>query len=249
MSLLDMQQQFRTFLVGGSNALHQYVPVDASPGLAVYHHAYRAQLEECMRETFERTWAWLGDEQFHHDVRHYIEAHPPVSWTISDYGAHFADVLDTRYPDSPEVGELALLDWTLRRAFDGPDGTAITTEAMTHHIDWDRAKILFVPTLRVFAVRSNCGALWSAMASEKVPPAVEYFTDVAAIRVWREGHRCRFQTIDELEMLALKHVANGASFAELCANLAHLLGEAHGASAAGELLATWIGEGMVAAIE
>ncbi|RDS86139.1 putative DNA-binding domain-containing protein [Dyella psychrodurans] len=248
MSLLDMQRQFCSFLVDGPNVLDQYVPTGATPGLAVYHHAYRAQLEECMRETFERTWAWLGDDQFHDGVRRYIETHPPVSWTISDYGAHFADTLDALYPDSPEVGELALLDWTLRRAFDGPDGMAVTTETMIKDIDWDHARIHFVPTLRVFAVRSNCGALWSAMASEKVPPAVEYFADVAAIRVWREGHRCRFQTIDELEMRALNHVSNGASFAELCGNLAHLLGDNHGASAAGEFLAAWVAEGLVAAI-
>lgn len=248
MSLLDMQRQFRSFLVDGPHLLGQYVPGDATPGLAVYHHAYRAQLEESMRETFERTWAWLGDEQFHGAVHRYIEDHPPSSWTISDYGAHFADVLDGLYLDSPEVGELAMLDWTLRRAFDGPDGSAVTAKTMTEEIDWDHAKIRFMPTLRMFTVRSNCGALWTAMASEQVPPAVEYFADAAAIRVWREGHRCRFQTIDELEMRAVNYVANGASFAELCGNLAHLLGEHHGATAAGEFLAAWVGDGVVAAI-
>ncbi|HTV85962.1 MAG TPA: DNA-binding domain-containing protein [Dyella sp.] len=249
MSLLDMQRQFRAFLVDGPHVLDQYVPHSAAPGLAVYHHAYRAQLEECMRDTFERTWAWLGDDAFQEAVHRYIEEHSPGSWTISDYGEHFADALDVLYPDSPEVGELAQLDWTLRRAFDGPDGEALTVAAISGEIDWDSARIRFVPTLRMFAVRSNCGALWSAMASEKVPPAVEYFTDPAAIRVWREEHRCRFQTIDELEMRAINAVANGASFAELCGNLAHLLGDDHGASAAGEFLATWMSEGMVGAIE
>lgn len=249
MSLLDMQRQFRAFLVGGPNVLHQFVPEHASPGLAVYHHAYRAQLAECMRETFERTWAWLGDDAFHHAVHRYIETHPPDSWTISDYGAHFTAVLDTLHPDSPEVGELALLDWSLRRAFDGPDGTAMTVEAMAGEIDWDHARIRFVPTLRLFDVRSNCGALWSAMAADKVPPAVEYFADMAAIRVWREGHRCRFQTIDAFEMHAFVYVTNGASFAELCGHLAHVLGAHRGAAAAGEWLATWVRDGLVAAIE
>ncbi|GLQ51885.1 putative DNA-binding domain-containing protein [Dyella flava] len=249
MSLLDMQRQFRSFLLDDPNVLNRYVSADAIPGLAVYHYAYRAQLEECMRETFERTWAWLGDDDFHDAIHRYIENHSPTSWTISDYGDHFVNMLDTLHPDSPEVGELALLDWTLRRAFDGPDGAVVTTAAMAEAIDWDHAKIRFVPTLRMFAVRSNCGALWSAMASEKVPPVVEYFADAAAIRVWRDGHSCRFQTIDELEMLAVNYIANGASFAELCGNLAHLLGDEHGTSAAGEFLAAWVGEGLVAAID
>jgi len=249
MSLLDMQRQFRSFLVDGPNVLHQYVPVDAAPGLAVYHHAYRAQLEECLRETFERVWAWLGDDEFHRALRDYIEARFPVSWTISDYGAHFADTLDVLYSDSPEVGELAMLEWTLRRAFDGLDGTSVTAASLTQEIDWDRAHIRFVPTLRVFPVRTNCGALWTAMASETVPPPAEFLKHAAAIRVWRDGFVCRFNTIDELEMRALNYMANGVSFAELCSNMANLLGSDLGTSTAGDLLATWIGEGLVHAIE
>ena len=249
MTLLDTQRQFQAFLVDGPHALHDLVPADASPGLAVYHHAYRAQLEECMRETFERTWAWLGDEAFHDAIRHYVDTHPPGSWTISDYGAHFKDLLDVLHPDSPEVGELASLDWSLRRAFDGPDGPSLTLEAMPQEIDWDHATIRLVPTLRLLDIRSNCGALWSAMAAEKVPPAVEYFVETATLRVWREGHRCRFQTMDASETYALTYVMQGASFAELCGYLTNVLGDDRGISMAGEWLATWMRDGVVAAIE
>lgn len=249
MTLLDMQRQFRSFLVDAPNTIHHYVSVDAEPGLAVYHHAYRAQLEGCLRETFERVWAWLGDEDFHRAIRHYIETRSPGSWTVSDYGAHFADTLAALYPDSPEVGELAMLEWTLRRAFDGPNGTSASVDTLMQEIDWDRAHIRFVPTLCVFPVKTNCGALWAAMASEKVPPPVEFLKDAAAIRVWREGLVCRFHTIDEFEVHALNYVANGASFAELCSSMTKLLGDDLGASTAGDLLATWIGDGLVHAIK
>jgi hypothetical protein len=85
----------------------------------VYHYAYRAQLLECLRYTFERVWAWLGDSGFEDAARRHIEAHPPHSWTLSDYGNEFDRTLSGLYPDDREVAELAWLDWPLRRAFDG----------------------------------------------------------------------------------------------------------------------------------
>ena len=248
MSLLDMQRQFRAFLIDEPSAIGLYAADDEDAGLAVYHHAYRAQLEGCLRETFERTWAWLGDEAFTRAIRGYIETHPPASWTISDYGAEFPDTLHAIYPDQCEVGELAALDWTLRRAFDGPNASLAPTQAL-EDIDWDKVHLHFVPTLRVFPVRTNCGAIWTAISAGSMPPAAHILPDTSAIRVWRVDLTCHFQTVDELEAHALAYIANGASFAELCANVATVFGEQHGPTMAGDLLASWLKDGIIAAIE
>src|SRR5271168_673386 len=138
MRILQIQRALSAYLVDEPTDVMQYVGGDAVPGLAVYHHAYRAQLVECLRDTFERVWAWLGDDAFDTAARRYIGARPPRSWTLSDYGVDFAEKLSELYDNDPEVAELAALDWNLRRAFDGYDAAPLDPADLAD-VDWDRA--------------------------------------------------------------------------------------------------------------
>ena len=64
MTLLALQRSMREYLIRGADEITAQIHGDPSPRLAVYHHAYRAQLVDCLRDTFERVWAWLGDAGF-----------------------------------------------------------------------------------------------------------------------------------------------------------------------------------------
>src|SRR5579859_561431 len=64
MSLLAIQRSFRDHILAGIDVAFDPIKPEAMRGLAVYRHAYRAQLVACLRDTFEITWAWLGDESF-----------------------------------------------------------------------------------------------------------------------------------------------------------------------------------------
>ena len=103
MNLLALQRNMRDHLIQGSEDIGREIRGDPSARLAVYHHAYRAQLMDCLRDTFERVWAWLGDAGFESAGQKHIELHPPHSWTLADYGlasiAHSKDL----YPDDPRA--------------------------------------------------------------------------------------------------------------------------------------------------
>lgn len=172
MNLIELQRGLRAHILSGDAfAPHVASHSGAAPEtrLEVYHHAYRAQLVACLRDTFEKTHAWLGDEPFDDAARRHIEAHPPSSWTLGDYGFDFPATLHALYPDDPEVAELAWLDWSLRRAFDGPDAEPISQEALAA-IDWDAAVLVLAPTLTVGEVATNCAAIWGAIAEDQTPP-------------------------------------------------------------------------------
>ncbi|TXI90997.1 MAG: DUF2063 domain-containing protein [Cupriavidus sp.] len=247
--MLDLQRSLRDHILAqDAPSRPPGVPTSGAPGLLVYRHAYRAQLVANLRDTYEKTCLWLGDETFDAVALAYVEKHPPSAWTLADYGDGFFEALATRWPQDPEVAELAWLDWALRRAFDGPDADPIAPEALAA-VDWDQAMLNFVPTLCIGAVRTNAAAIWSSLADEETPPAAARLPEPAAIRVWRVDLSPQYRAIESLEEHALRLARDGASFASLCQDLATRFSDPDAAAqAAGGFLATWIQDGLVMAV-
>lgn len=247
MSLLALQRGFRDQVLT-DHAVDPAALGVGDEGLAVYRHAYRAQLAACLRDTYEKTWSWLGDDGFDAAAAAHIAAHPPSAWTLADYGATFADTLAALYPDDPEVAELAWIDWALRRAFDGAGAEPVAPESLAS-VDWETAGVGFVPTLTVRRVETNCAAIWTALAEDETPPPPARLPEPAAVRVWRTELSPQYQTIEAFEADALLRLMAGLSFAGLCAHLAEALGDPdEGARAAGGLLGVWMRDSLIAAI-
>src|SRR5260370_16265675 len=97
MNLLALQRGIRKHLVHGADDIGGHIRGDPLPRLAVYHHAYRAQLVACLCETFERVWAWLGDARFHTAARHHIEPHPPPTWPLTPFPHDFPPTFTLLY--------------------------------------------------------------------------------------------------------------------------------------------------------
>ncbi|HMA48492.1 MAG TPA: DNA-binding domain-containing protein, partial [Magnetospirillaceae bacterium] len=239
MTLARLQQDFCAYLLDRPNRIETEVAGD----LEVYHHAYRAQLLNCLRDTFEKSWSWLGDEAFEAAARAHIEAHPPHAWTLNVYGEGFDRTLAEHHPEDPEIAELAWLEWALRRAFDGPDADSVDP-AVLATIDWENAVLHLVPTVRLGSVITNCAALWSALAEDETPPPAQRLPGPAAIRVWRKGLSAKYRSIDAVEERALRLVLGGADFAQLCAVLAAELGDERGTAEIGRILGIWLQDGL-----
>jgi hypothetical protein len=248
MTLLSLQRSMREYLLRGADEIRAQVHGDASSRLAVYHHGYRAQLIDCLRDTFERVWAWLGDAGFEAAARRHIESHPPHSWTLNDYGDNFDSTLSGLYPDDREVAELAWLDWSLRRTFDGLDATPIPPEALSG-IDWDSAILRILPTLRMTWISTNCAAIWTALSEKKAPPAAARLHAPLALRVWRKDLSSHFRAVDSIEQQALLMACEGASFAAICSVIAATMEPAKAPEVAGALLAGWLQDGLIIGVE
>jgi hypothetical protein len=247
MSLLGTQRGFRDHILAGADAPLAGIAPKAERGLAVYRHAYRAQLVASLRDTYEKTWAWLGDDAFDRAGHNYVEHHPPASWTLSEYGGDFAAMLKTLFPDDPEVAELAWLDWTLRRAFDGPNADMITPEALAR-VDWDNAVLIFVPTLTIGDVQTNCAAIWGALNDDETPPPVARLPAPTAIRVWRSDLTPKYRTIESFEHRALILAMAGSSFSDLCGLLVENGDRDQTVQRVGGALASWLQDGMISAV-
>ena len=247
MTLRDLQQALVDHLLTGDPQIAQRVARPA--GLEVYHHAYRAQLIACLRDTYERVWAWLGDDAFDRAAACHVEQLAPRSWTLNDYGEDFAATLARLYPDDPETPELAWLDWALRRAFDGPDSTPVDIDTLNGVDDWDDVEFRFAPTLRLGVVATNSPAVWSALAEDRMPPAVAGLPAQADILVWRPDLSPRFRTMSPAEAHMLKLALVGATFGDICRARAAKAGEDKAAEDAGRVLGQWLSDGFVIGFE
>ena len=247
MNLLTLQRALRSHLVHGADEISGQIRGNPIPRLAVYHSAYRARLLACLRDTFETVWAWLGDARFDAAARYHIDTHPPRSWTLNDYGDEFDLTLRALYPKDPEVPELAWLDWALRRAFDGPNATSLTADALDG-VDWDNAVLHLLPTLRMSSISTNCAAIWTAISDGHAPPAASRLDTPSAVRVWRKGLSPHFRTMDSIEQQALVMAIDGASFSSICGALAAGKGHAEAIEIAGALLVCWLQDGLLTAI-
>jgi Putative DNA-binding domain len=253
MSLLAIQDALQDQILGlgGDIAAHLAAPrgVDAAARLHVYHHAYRARLGDLLREAFDKTWSWLGDEAFGDTVTAYVESRPSTAFSLDDYGAGFPDFLARRLPDETEAIELAWLERAMRKAFDGADAAPLDPARLAD-MDaeaWDRARFDFYPTLSVRPVLTHLGALWAGIESGEaftLPPVEPGLS----VRVWRKGLQPHFRMIDAVEALALTQLMQGLPFADLCASMTpgH---DADPVERAGVMLAAWMQDELIVGVQ
>lgn len=243
MSLLALQRGFHRHLVDAPGAIGDWTDA-AAPGLEVYHNAYRVQLTECLAAHYPQTHAWLGGPAFLAAMQDHIAVTPPAGWTLGAYGEGFDRTLARRYRDDPEVAELAALEWMLGRCFEAANVTPLSPAEIAR-IDWDAAALALVPDLATLPVRSNAGAIWSALAAGEAPPAATLLPEPAMLIVWRQGFTPCFRTIEMIEYGALTLASAGVGFAEICAMLVTARGEADGVALAGRMLGSWFADGLV----
>ena len=247
MSLLARQRAMRDEILATDE---QDAPVAA--GLAVYRSAYRNRLLEALRSSFEKTCKLVGGETFDTAACHHIILHPPTSWTLDDYGAGFDLTLAELFVEDPEVAELAWLEWHMQRAFGSVDAQPVDAAKLAAGelgiADWDRATFALVPSFAIRAIRTDCTALWQAMADGDAAPAEREHPDTGHLIVWRYGMTPHFRVAEPGEGAALCLIAAGHEFGALCASLAQELGPDAALAQAGTMLARWLQDGLIANI-
>ncbi len=217
--------------------------------LHVYHHAYRARLQEALRDSFEKTWSYLGDARFAAAATAYIEHHPPQHRNLRWYGASFADWLAAHFPHDADIAELAMIDWQLRCAFDGENATSIAPDALAclPAKAWATVGVRFVPTMTVAPLRFNTVGIWHALDRDEPPPAAQPLAEPSWLLVWRRGWQPHFRTLRAEESTVLMQLAAGASLAQACLALP-AADAASAAATSAHYLHTWLGDELVAGL-
>lgn len=251
LALRDTQVAFHDHLLDQPSDIAGQIVAGGKVGvdlrLHIYHNAYRVRLHECLQDSFEKTWTYLGDESFEAAALLYVENQPPTARNLRNFGDRFPALLAERAPAHGEIAELAEIDWQLRHAFDGPDAAPIGPEALAALTpeDWESVGFTFAPTLHMMPLRWNSVAIWHALDEAQTPPDAASLDEPTWLLIWRKEWQPHFRTIGAAEHAALEQLRDGASFAAVCAALGDQFSDEDAAAVAGEALGAWLQDEMI----
>jgi hypothetical protein len=219
----------------------------AAERLAIYAGMWTGRQVEALEAEFPALRACLGAERFAALCGAYLRRHPSRHHDIGRLGRHLPAFLrEHPAPERADLGDLAALEWARSEAFFEAEASAVDREAMRalSPDDFARARLRFVPALRLLSLAHPAHEVWLRATRGEVPPPPE--ATPAWLAVWRTGHDVFHAALDRHEALALRAARAGASLLDVCARFAAV---DEPVSAGFVALASWIDEGWVAAVE
>lgn len=223
-------------------------------GLAIYRNAYRARLVDALRDTYERTARWVGEDAFCAAAAHHIIQTPPNSWTLDHVAEGFVEVLEQLFANDPEVAELAWLEWAMHRAFVAADVVPLdaarfaAASADFEEEDWGSLKLKFLPSVHLRDMGNDVAELWSALDSDDFTAQNYVLPEPTPMLAWREGLRPTFMSLTKSEGQALGLMLDGVCYGAMVECLANAIGEEEAVMQAGAMLGRWLGNGLIAGL-
>ena len=253
MNLQDLQTRFQDIVLNaectGANWVRKSAHgLSSEDRLAIYHNAYRVRLIDVLLDTFEHTATYLGHDWFHQLASDYVQSHDSTHNNIGLYGREFPRFLAEQLPDDGEVAELALMDWKLRRAFDGADSPVMTHDHLQQIASGERqiSRLQPVPTLGISAHDFNTLDIWHAINQDEHPPVVERLPHPVDVLIWRKGHSPHFRSLSPIESSAITCVCSGYTMDAIGAALEKKFPDIDAATEFGLMLHGWIDEQLLA---
>ena len=254
MKLAQLQDQFQSHLMEPECHEAAWVApsvkdLSSSMRLGIYHNAYRVRLAETLLDTFEHTHDYITSELFDTLAYAYVEKYPSQHTNIGYYGQYFADYLKSELPAGcQEVPEIAEMDWSLRRAFDGANADVLTKHKLEQLITngGEFTDLTLVPTLTLITQKFNSLDIWNAVNQEQdIPPIVEFETPLI-VMIWRKEHSPHFRSLSPLEATAIQQLQSNSTIETLCEVLANEFPEIDIATEFGSMLARWLDDHILA---
>ncbi|QJI31885.1 DUF2063 domain-containing protein [Pseudomonas sp. ADAK18] len=213
-----LNSSFSATLLGGPT-------LDVDTGLAIYHNAYRARLQDVLRDDFSAVWYWLGDDEFAQLSAAYIRRYPSRHYSLRWFGERFPEfILEHLIAEqSAPLAELARLEWAFTLAFDAPQGEPLMLQDMAQLPPeaWPGLQVQLAPSVQQMLCHFNSVAIWRSSKNEADFPGSEALSEAQVCLIWRHQNVCQYRTLEPAEAWALMGmVTTGWSFSELCAELA-----------------------------
>lgn len=256
MHLREWQQRFQQGVLQGEHAdnpLLLTALLSGSDGqrqqFAIYQHAYAARLIEALRSNYPALHLLLGDADFEHLGRAYLQRQPPTHASIRWFGDALADFLARQPPFAsvPAIAELARFEWALRHCIDAADLEPVTAEALQAIAPerWAALQFELHPSVTVLPLQWNAPQVWRALTDGLAAPAP--LQHAAHWLIYRQRDlACGWRSLDEDEVAALQCLADGGSFADICAVVAaHAPTAAESAARSAGLLRLWVEQGLI----
>ena len=165
---------------------------DPAARFAVYRNNVVVSLTEALADTFPVTRQHVGSRLFDVLARCFIDAEPPRSAVLTDYGDGFPAFVAGWVPTAnrPWLSDLALLERQRVRAYHAADADALDANALAIHLaDQERlpgARLQLHPALATVSSRYAICSLWAAHHDEAPVDPVQLTPGESAL-ILRQG--------------------------------------------------------------
>ena len=213
--------------------------------LAVYANAYLARLVEALANDYPALQGVLGQDGFVELCHAYVRAYPSRHYSLRYLGQHLPDYLLQDHRE--HLSELARFEWALTTSFDAQDrdvasvaqATAIPAAA------WPSLRVRVHPSVNQLILSWNTLARWRGVKEGRLPSVPKRLGEPRSCLIWREGLVSRYRSLEPDEGAAFVTARAGATFAELCGEMAANTPESEVAPRAASFLKTWLSSGIV----
>lgn len=257
-SLLELQHRLESlFSLGGRPGYEARLETDAAAlpirgderlssaeRIGIYTGMVFARLRDAIAEDFPCTVQLLGDD-WEPLVARYLEAHPTQHADLRLAGRDLPAFVRSTQP--VPLADLADLEWALIDSFTATDSPVLRAEALQTLAPeaWPSLPLEAVPSLRLRKPTSSCDRTRRRMLDGE--DAALESEEAFPLRIWRREFRVFQKRIDEFEFGALKLIAGGTTFAELCSWIAEQETQEDPSEAAVRLLQLWLADELLSA--
>lgn len=216
---------------------------------ATYADGYRIRLTEALRSNYPVLHQVLGDDEFAELAERFLEAEPSATPSIRWFGSRLHAFV-ARDPDAlphPALADLVAFEWALGLAFDAANVAAVDGQelAATRPADWHALRFALHPSATLLQLDWAVEPIARALKDDPDAATAEPEASEHAVLTWRRGLEALWRSVDDREALALRRLDAGASFGELCEELARgsdgaEVESAQAAAVAAAMLSRWV---------
>ena len=218
--------------------------------VGVYHGMYLMRMEEALETDYPVIRYHLGDQQFAHLVRKYLQRYPSTSYTLNRLGDHLPQFFldEPEWPEAAFLRDLARLELAMTDVFDEEESPvlgAAELEAVSPEV-WEDARLRPISAFRLLALKH--AVIPNLVAYHEDRPSPSPRRRASWFALYRRDYSVLRLELSRAEHALLEAIADGTT-----------LGEAIAAAAASKSLRqqtkvfrwfrTWISEGLFTAIE
>lgn len=152
----------------------------------VYRNNVAVGLTEALRQGFPVVRRLVGEDFFTAMAREHLRAHPPATPLMMFYGAEMPDFLRAFPPVAhlPYLPDVAALELAIRQSYHAADAPPLDPAALQALPPERlmRARLRFVPAVRLVRSAYPIHAIWQANARDGAPPRAALPEDVLVTR-------------------------------------------------------------------
>jgi len=194
-TLLELQRAvYRSLVAHDDEAAARHILADGlapEARLNVYRNTFIGTITTALRLSFPAVHRLVGSAFFESAARIFIEAGPPRSAYLDEYGVDFPEFLENFLPAASlsYLPGVARLEWAVSRALHAPDAGALDVSRLSTIDPADHARIVFVPHSSVGLVRADHPVedIWRAVLAQD--DAAMAAIDLRSGPLWLLVHR------------------------------------------------------------